>query len=106
MSDKLLNKLVIRNKNIKVNFSKEELQMENRELLSELDKRIGDILHTIEFYNPTSPKEALKYYAKLQNFLQKRRALKEPGNKYVPRTESGNYIIKGKVTKRKNTNIV
>ena len=41
---------------------------------------------------------------KLQGFLRKKRALKEPRGKiYVPRTETGNYIIDGKVTKLKRS---
>ena len=59
------------------------------------------MLHKIEFTNAT-PTEAFKMYMKLQSFLKKRRALKPVrGNVYVPRTETGNYIINGKVTKRK-----
>ena len=105
MSDKILNKLVIKNKDVKVQFSKREMQMENKELISELDRRITDILHNIEFYNPKSPMEALKLYTRLQRFLQKKRALKNPQTKYIPRTESGNYIIKGKVTDRKRNDL-
>ena len=40
-------------------------------------------------------------YMKLQGFLRKKRDLKKSGNIYVPRTETGNYIINGKVTKLK-----
>lgn len=104
MSDTILNKLVIKNKQVKTQFSKREMQMENKEVISELDKRITDILHKIEFYNPTSAKEALKIYSKLQHFLKKKRALKEPHKVYVPRTESGNYIRNGKVTDEKRRN--
>ena len=105
MSDTILNKLIIKNTNVKVQFSKQEMQMENKELISELDRRITDILHKIEFYNPKSPMEALKIYSRLQRFLQKKRALKDPHIKYIPRTESGNYIIKGKVTNRKRNDL-
>ena len=36
---------------------------------------------------------------KLQGFLRKKRALKpKQGRIYTPRTETGNYIIDGKVT--------
>ena len=38
---------------------------------------------------------------KLQSFLKKKRALKESGNKYTPRTETGNYIVNGEVTDKK-----
>ena len=74
-------------------------------IVSELDRRITDILHKIEFYNPKSSMEALKVYSRLQRFLQKKRALKNPQTKYIPRTESGNYIIKGKVTDRKRNDL-
>ena len=40
-------------------------------------------------------------YMKLQGFLRKKRDLKRSGSIYVPRTETGNYIIDGKVTKLK-----
>ena len=41
-------------------------------------------------------------YMKLQGFLRKKRAIKpNQGNIYTPRTETGNYIINGKVTKLK-----
>ena len=43
---------------------------------------------------------------KLQGFLRKKRALKAPrGTVYVPRTETGNYIIDGKVTKMKRDDL-
>lgn len=42
---------------------------------------------------------------KLQSFLKKKRALKHSGRVYVPRTESGNYIYNGEVSKEKNINI-
>ena len=65
------------------------------------DKRINDMLHKIEFTDAT-PNEAYKMYMKLQGFLRKRRAIKPTsGNIYVPRTETGNYIIDGRVTKLK-----
>ena len=91
----------IKNKQPGVVFSQKEKQQENKELLSKYDKRINDLLHRIEFTNAT-PGEAYKLYMKLQGFLRKRRALKNShGNIYTPRTESGNYIINGKVTKIK-----
>lgn len=59
------------------------------------------MLHKIEFTD-TTPNQAYKMYMKLQGFLRKKRTLKEPrGTIYVPRTETGNYIIDGKITKRK-----
>ena len=77
------------------------IKKENKELQSKYDKRINDMLHKIEFTNAT-PNEAYKMYMKLQGFLRKRRAIKPTsGNIYVPRTETGNYIIDGKVTKLK-----
>lgn len=94
-------KLQIRNKRPGVVFSEKETQKNNNEILSKYDKRINDMLHKIEFTNAT-PNEAYKMYMKLQGFLRKRRAVKPPsGNIYVPRTETGNYIIDGKVTKLK-----
>lgn len=43
-------------------------------------------------------------YMKLQSFLRKRRAIKNPsGDIYIPRTETGNYIVHGKVTNKKKT---
>jgi len=91
----------IKNKQPGVVFSQKEKQQENKELLSKYDRRINDLLHRIEFTNAT-PGEAYKLYMKLQGFLRKRRALKNShGNIYTPRTESGNYIINGKVTKIK-----
>ena len=63
------------------------------------------MLHKIEFKDAT-PNEAYKMYMKLQGFLRKKRALKEPrGTIYVPRTETGNYIINGKVTKMKRDDL-
>jgi hypothetical protein len=94
-------KLKIKNNQPGIAFSDKEKQKDNSEILSKYDKRINDMLHKIEFTN-ASPNEAYKLYMKLQGFLRKRRALKEPhGNIYVPRTETGNYIVNGKVTKRK-----
>lgn len=93
MSDKILN---ILNKQKGIKFSQKDFLKNNRELISELDKRITDILHKIEFTNAT-PQQAYRLYMKLQNFLRKKRSLKISGNKYTPRTESGNYIKNGKV---------
>lgn len=91
----------IQNKQPGVVFSEKERRKDNSELISKYDKRINDILHKIEFTN-ASPNEAYKLYMKLRGFLRKKRALKEPrGTIYVPRTETGNYIINGKITKRK-----
>ena len=93
----------INNKQPGVVFSQKDKQKENKELLSKYDKRINDMLHRIEFTNAT-PAEAYKLYMKLQGFLRKRRVLKNSrGNIYIPRTESGNYIINGKVTKLKKS---
>ena len=89
------------NKQPGVVFSEKEKQKENKELQSKYDKRINDMLHKIEFTNAT-PNEADKMYMKLQGFLRKRRAIKpSKGKIYTPRTETGNYIINGKVTKMK-----
>lgn len=97
-------KIQIKNKQPGVVFSEKEKQKENKDLISKYDKRINDMLHKIEFTNAT-PNEAYKMYMKLQGFLRKKRALKEPrGTVYVPRTETGNYIIDGKVTKLKKDN--
>lgn len=94
-------KIQIKNKRPGVVFSDKEKQKDNKELISKYDKRINDILHKIEFTDYT-PNEAYKTIMKLQGFLRKKRALKEPrGNIYVPRTETGNYIIDGKITKIK-----
>ena len=96
-----MNKIEIHNKQPGVVFSEKEKQKENKELQSKYDKRINDMLHKIEFTNAT-PNEAYKMYMKLQGFLRKRRALKPSrGTIYTPRTETGNYIIDGKVTKLK-----
>ncbi len=94
-------RLQVKSKRPGVVFSKKEIQKDNSEVLSHYDKRINDMLHRIEFTN-AAPHEAYKMYMKLQGFLRKRRSLKEPRGKiYVPRTETGNYIINGKVTKMK-----
>lgn len=91
----------VTNKQPGVVFSEKEKQKNNNELQSKYDKRINDMLHKIEFTNAT-PNEAYKMYMKLQGFLRKRRAVKPvSGTIYVPRTETGNYIIDGKVTKQK-----
>ena len=103
MSDKILNKLQIKNRQNGIVFSEKELSKENREVLAELDKRINDLLHKIEFTNAT-PKEAYKLYMKLQGFLRKKRMVKPVRGKiYVPRTETGNYIINGKITDKKRS---
>lgn len=91
----------MKNKKPGVVFSEKEKQKENKDLISKYDKRINDMLHKIEFTD-ASPNEAYKMYMKLQGFLRKKRALKEPrGTIYVPRTETGNYIINGRVTNKK-----
>lgn len=91
----------VKNKKPGVVFSDKEKQKDNNELISKYDKRINDMLHKIEFTD-ANPNEAYKLYMKLQGFLRKKRALKEPrGTIYVPRTETGNYIIDDKVTKLK-----
>lgn len=95
----------VKNKKPGVVFSDKEKQKENNELISKYDKRINDMLHKIEFKD-ANPNEAYKMYMKLQGFLRKKRALKEPrGTIYVPRTETGNYIIAGKVTKMKRDDL-
>ena len=71
MSDTILNKLNVKNKQNGIVFSKKELVKENNEVQSELDKRINDLLHKIEFTNATQ-KEAYKLYMKLQGFLRKK----------------------------------
>lgn len=88
------------NKTPGVVYSNKEKIKPNNELISKYDKRIVDILHRIEFTDAT-PGQAYKMYMKLQGFLRKKRDLKKSGNIYVPRTETGNYIINGEVTKRK-----
>lgn len=91
----------MKNKKPGVVFSDKEKRRENNELISKYDKRINDMLHKIEFTD-ANPNEAYKMYMKLQGFLRKKRALKEPrGTIYVPRTETGNYIINGRVTNKK-----
>jgi uncharacterized protein YbgA (DUF1722 family) len=98
-------RIQIKNKQPGVVFSDKDKQKENKELISKYDKRINDMLHKIEFHNAT-PNEAYKMYMKLQGFLRKKLALKEPrGTIYVPRTETGNYIIDGKVTKMKRDDL-
>ncbi len=81
-------------------FSEKEKKADNRELLSKYDKRINDLLHKIEFSEFT-PAQAYKTLMKLQGFLRKRGSLKQRGKIYTPRTETGNYIINGKVTNQK-----
>ena len=81
-------------------YSEKEKLKNNRELISQYDRRIIDMLHKIEFFDAT-PAQAYKMYMKLQGFLRKKRDLKRSGSIYVPRTETGNYIIDGKVTKLK-----
>lgn len=94
-------KLQIKNKRPGVVFSEKEKNKSNNELQSKYDKRINDMLHKIEFMDAT-PEKAYKMYMKLQGFLRKKRAVKDiRGNIYVPRTETGNYIINGKVTNMK-----
>lgn len=90
------------NKTPGVVYSNTEKLKQNKELISKYDKRINDLLHKIEFTNAT-PAQAYKMYMKLQGFLKKRRDLKKSGNIYVPRTETGNYIINGHVTKMKKS---
>ncbi|HAH17453.1 MAG TPA: hypothetical protein DCL29_00305 [Eubacterium sp.] len=98
-----MNKQKIKNNIPGVVFSQKEKQKTKSELLSQYDKRINDMLHRIEFTNAT-PAQAYKMYMKLQGFLRKRRAVKPTSGKiYVPRTETGNYIINGEVTKRKRS---
>ena len=88
------------NKTPGVVYSEKEKLKNNRELISQYDRRIIDMLHKIEFFDAT-PTQAYKMYMKLQGFLRKKRGLKKSGSIYVPRTETGNYIIGGKVTKLK-----
>ena len=92
------------NKTPGVVYSNKEKQKENKELISQYDKRINDLLHKIEFTNAT-PAQAYKMYMKLQGFLRKRRDLKRSGHIYTPRTETGNYIVNGQVTKLKKENL-
>lgn len=88
------------NKTPGVVYSEKEKLKNNRELISQYDKRIVDMLHKIEFFDAT-PAQAYKMYMKLQGFLRKKRDLKKLGHIYIPRTETGNYIVNGKVTKLK-----
>ena len=88
------------NKTPGVVYSEQARLKNNNELISQYDKRIIDMLHKIEFFDAT-PAQAYKMYMKLQGFLRKKRDLKRSGTIYVPRTETGNYIIDGKVTKLK-----
>lgn len=98
-----MNKLIIKNKKPGVVFSKKEKQQTNQEMQSQYDKRINDMLHRIEFTDAT-PGQAYKMYMKLQGFLRKKRAIKNSkGTIYTPRTETGNYIINGKITKMKKS---
>jgi hypothetical protein len=88
------------NKEKGVVFSEKEKSKNNNDLISQYDKRINDILHKIEFQDFT-PAQAYKTLMKLQGFLRKRGSLKRRGKIYTPRTETGNYIIDGKVTDQK-----
>jgi len=88
------------NKTPGVVYSKKEKLKNNNELISQYDRRIVDMLHKIEFLDAT-PAQAYKIYMKLQGFLRKKRDLKRSGSIYVPRTETGNYIVGGRVTKLK-----
>lgn len=98
-----MDKLMIKNKKPGVVFSKKEKQRTNQEIQSQYDKRINDMLHRIEFTDAT-PGQAYKMYMKLQGFLRKKRAIKNSkGTIYTPRTETGNYIINGKITKIKKS---
>ena len=98
-----MDKLMIKNKKPGVVFSKKEKQRTNQEMQSQYDKRINDMLHRIEFTDAT-PGQAYKMYMKLQGFLRKKRAIKNSkGTIYTPRTETGNYIINGKITKMKKS---
>lgn len=98
-----MDKLMIKNKKPGVVFSKKEKQRTNQEMQSQYDKRINDMLHRIEFTDAT-PGQAYKMYMKLQGFLRKKRAIKNnKGTIYTPRTETGNYIINGKITKMKKS---
>lgn len=88
------------NKTPGVVYSNKEKLKQNKEIISKYDKRINDLLHRIEFTNAT-PAQAYKMYMKLQGFLRKKRDVKHSGNVYTPRTETGNYIVNGKIIKRK-----
>ena len=98
-----MDKIKINKQQPGVVFSQKDKLKDNAELISKYDKRINDVLHLIEFTD-ANPATAYKLYMKLQGFLRKKRALKMArGNIYVPRTETGNYIINGKVTKKKKS---
>lgn len=88
------------NKTPGVVYSKKEKLKNSNELISQYDRRIVDMLHKIEFLDAT-PAQAYKMYMKLQGFLRKKRDLKRSGSIYVPRTETGNYIVGGRVTNLK-----
>lgn len=90
------------NKTPGVVYSNKEKLKNNNELISDYDKRIVDMLHKIEFTDAT-PAQAYKMYMKLQSFLRKKRDLKRSGKMYVPRTDTGNYIINSRVTKMKKS---
>ena len=90
------------NKTPGVVYSNKEKLKNNNELISDYDKRIVDMLHRIEFTDAT-PAQAYKMYMKLQSFLRKKRDLKRSGKMYVPRTDTGNYIINSRVTKMKKS---
>lgn len=92
------------NKTLGVVYSEKEKLKNNNELISQYDKRITDMLHKIEFLDAT-PAQAYKMYMKLQGFLRKKRDLKKSGHIYTPRTETGNYIVNGKITKLKKEDI-
>lgn len=92
------------NKTPGVVYSQKEKTKDNRELISNYDKRIVDLLHKIEFTDAT-PAMAYKIYMKLQGFLRKKRDLKKSGTIYIPRTETGNYIVNGQVTNMKKEDI-
>lgn len=64
------------NKTPGVVYSNKERHKENRELISQYDRRISDMLHKIEFTD-ANPNQAYKMYMKLQGFLRKRRDLKK-----------------------------
>lgn len=102
MSDRILNKIQIINKQKGITFSQKERKKDNRELISELDKRITDLLHKIEFTN-LDDRSCKKMCMKLQSFLKKKRALKYSGTIYTPRTETGNYIVNGKIIKNEES---
>jgi len=100
MSDKVLNKLNVINKQKGITFSQKERNKTNNEVMSELDRIINDLLHKKEFTN-LDDRSCKKLCMKLQSFLKKKRALKNSGKLYTPRTETGNYIVNGEVTVKK-----